>query len=291
MSLAFTRDGTRIVGAAVRGHPRLGRRLRARSSRPTASRSGTRRSAGARDRPPRDWRSIFTRRRDRHRVGPRRRAARSGAGSAGATRQGRLRAEPVHGDRPARHGDGDEPRRREGGAARPAQQADRRTSCPRATATPAEAARLPSGGRRLATGGTAGTVTIWDVPSRRGRAPAALSPEPVWAVAVSPDGTLIAVQRQRRGAQRRARGGTRPAHPAGRSTPHGSRFGLGGLAFTRRRPHADRLRVLRAAGRRSSAGTRGRARSASSAPAGARSGRSRCRPTAGRWRSAPPTAA
>jgi WD40 repeat protein len=51
-------------------------------------------------------------------------------------------------------------------------------------------------GRRLATGGNAGTVTIRDVPSRaivrRLRFPA-----PVNAVAFSPDGTLLAVQHKR----------------------------------------------------------------------------------------------
>jgi len=64
----------------------------------------------------------------------------------------------------------------------------------------AEALAFVPGGRRLATGGTAGTVTIWDLPSRAVVRRLRFA-EPVWATAFSPDGTLIAVQRQAEGAQ------------------------------------------------------------------------------------------
>jgi WD40 repeat protein len=95
--------------------------------------------------------------------------------------------------------------------------------------SPALPAFVP-GGRRLATGGDHGTVTIWDVPTRtvvrRLR-----YPEPVLWVAVSPDGTLLAVGRQARGAP--------VAHVEVRSLRTGrtlitrtTRFGAGGLAFT-----------------------------------------------------------
>ena len=50
------------------------------------------------------------------------------------------------------------------------------------------------GGQRLATGGIAGTVTIWDLASQAPVDRLRFS-EPVWATAVSPDGTLVAVQR------------------------------------------------------------------------------------------------
>ena len=59
----------------------------------------------------------------------------------------------------------------------------------------AEGLAFLPGGRRLATGGTAGSVTIWDVPSRAVVRRLRFS-EPVWSTAVSPDGALIAVQRR-----------------------------------------------------------------------------------------------
>ena len=61
--------------------------------------------------------------------------------------------------------------------------------------TPAEALAMFAGGRRLASGGTAGTVTIWDLPTRTVVRRLRFL-EPVWATAVSPDETLIAVLRQ-----------------------------------------------------------------------------------------------
>ena len=91
MSLAFTRDGTRIVGAAVRGHARVGHRL-------GQDRRHLRRQMG------RGAAGIVIDRRglalDRHATtaasGPGTPMARgaSGAGSAGPTRQGRLRLDP-----------------------------------------------------------------------------------------------------------------------------------------------------------------------------------------------------
>ena len=66
---------------------------------------------------------------------------------------------------------------------------------PRRRARPRRLAFSPDG-RRLATGGTAGSVTIWDVASRRRRRTACASAEPVWWTAISPDGRLLAVQRQ-----------------------------------------------------------------------------------------------
>ena len=79
---------------------------------------------------------------------------------------------------------------------RPAHHGGHATSSPRVTV---RAAKLGlaffAGGRRLATGGTDGTVTIWDVPSRAVVRRLRFA-EPVEAMAVSPDGTLIAVQRQ-----------------------------------------------------------------------------------------------
>jgi WD40 repeat protein len=95
--------------------------------------------------------------------------------------------------------------------------------------SPAVPAFVP-GGRRLATGGDAGTVTIWDVP-KRAIVQRLRYREPVVWVAVSPDGTLLAVQRQSPGAQ--------DAHVEVRSLRTGrtiytrtTRFGAGGLAFT-----------------------------------------------------------
>jgi WD40 repeat protein len=65
-------------------------------------------------------------------------------------------------------------------------------------ATPALPAFL--GRRRLATGGSDGTVTIWDVPTRTIVRHLRYS-EPVLRVAASPDATLLAVQHQAPGAR------------------------------------------------------------------------------------------
>ena len=56
-----------------------------------------------------------------------------------------------------------------------------------------------SSGRRLATAGTDGIVRIWDVPSRAVVRRLQFT-EPIVAMAVSPDETLIAVQRSASGA-------------------------------------------------------------------------------------------
>jgi WD40 repeat protein len=60
----------------------------------------------------------------------------------------------------------------------------------------AEPMAFTSDGRRLVTGGIAGTVTIWDVRSRAVVRRLRFS-GPVAAVAVSPDGRLLAIQRER----------------------------------------------------------------------------------------------
>ncbi|WP_028066713.1 nSTAND1 domain-containing NTPase [Solirubrobacter soli] len=89
---------------------------------------------------------------------------------------------------------------------------------------PAQPVFLP-GGRRLATGGDAGTVTIWDVPTRTVVQRLRYS-KPVLRLAVSPHGTLLAVaqpsQVEVRALDTDRTLYTRPI-----------RFGAGGLAFTR----------------------------------------------------------
>ena len=89
----------------------------------------------------------------------------------------------------------------------------------------AEPMAFTADGRRLVTGGVAGTVTIWDVRSRavvrRLRFPA-----PVAAVAVSPDGRRLAIQLETGGA-RPARRGARPAiGEDGQDAPAPLRHGL-----------------------------------------------------------------
>jgi WD40 repeat protein len=87
---------------------------------------------------------------------------------------------------------------------------------------------LPDG--RLATGGIAGSVTIWDLARHRSVRRLHYS-EPVWSTAVSPDGTLLAVTRQAEG--------SRDAHVEVRDLASGRalytrriRFGLGELYFS-----------------------------------------------------------
>jgi WD40 repeat protein/class 3 adenylate cyclase/tRNA A-37 threonylcarbamoyl transferase component Bud32 len=58
---------------------------------------------------------------------------------------------------------------------------------------PAEALAFFPDGRRLATGGVAGRVTLWDVRARKVLRTIRYA-EPVWWVAVSPDGNRLAVQ-------------------------------------------------------------------------------------------------
>jgi WD40 repeat protein len=58
---------------------------------------------------------------------------------------------------------------------------------------PAEALAFFPDGRRLATGGVAGRLTLWDVHARKVLRTIPF-PEPVWWVAVSPDGRRLAVQ-------------------------------------------------------------------------------------------------
>ena len=68
------------------------------------------------------------------------------------------------------------------------------------TATIAEGLAFLPRRQRLATGGIAGTVTIWDIPIAVAVSRLRYS-EPIWATAVSPDGTLIAVLRHADGAR------------------------------------------------------------------------------------------
>ena len=95
--------------------------------------------------------------------------------------------------------------------------------------SPAVPAFLP-GGRRLATGGSDGTVTVWDVPTRT-IVQRLRYAEPVMSVAVSPDGTLLAVQRQSPGAPD-AHVEVRVLRTGRTIYTHTTRFGAGGLAFT-----------------------------------------------------------
>jgi WD40 repeat protein len=90
-------------------------------------------------------------------------------------------------------------------------------------------------GRRLVTGGVAGTVTIWDVRSRE-EADRLRFSRPVTAVAISPDGRLLAVQQEGK-----TRGDSRVEvlnlRSGGRVRSHRLRFGVGPygvgeLAFT-----------------------------------------------------------
>jgi len=86
-------------------------------------------------------------------------------------------------------------------------------------------------GRRLVTGGINRTVTIWDLPTHSVVRRLHYA-EPVWAGAVSPDGNLLAVQRQTDGSQE--------SHVEVRELTSGRalytrtiRFGLGTVAFSR----------------------------------------------------------
>ncbi len=95
---------------------------------------------------------------------------------------------------------------------------------------PAEAIAFVRGGRRFATGGTAGTVTVRDVASRQevGRL---RFPDPVWAIAVSPDGALIAALQQADGAND-ARVEVRDVSSGTTLYTRTIGFGPGGIGFT-----------------------------------------------------------
>jgi WD40 repeat protein len=95
--------------------------------------------------------------------------------------------------------------------------------------SPAPPAFVP-GGRRLATGGSDGTVTIWNLPTRT-VVQRLRYPDPVLRVAVTPDGTLLAVQRQAPGAHE-AHVEVRALRTGRTLYTHTIRFGAGGLAFT-----------------------------------------------------------
>ena len=80
-------------------------------------------------------------------------------------------------------------------------------------------------GRRLVTGGIAGTVTIWDVRSRAVVRRLRFS-GPVAAVAVSPDGRLLAIQREA-GKRRDLRVDVRDLRSGRTVRTHRLRFGVG----------------------------------------------------------------
>ena len=240
------RDADR--GPVVRGHARLGRRHRRRSSRATGKGSSWS-GSGTDIAIDRRGLAIFT----------------TGDGTItawdpeGARRVGRVF--PYAKERPEclgwtcsvtdrnSTGDADVDGRRDGWRCSISRTKRSLHVLPARDGTPAEAgSRSSHGGRRLATGGTAGTVTIWDLPSRtvvrRLR-----FPEPVWATAVSPDETLIAVLRR---ADRQP-----DAHVEVRDLASGATLlhahdplWAGRRGLQRRRQHADRLRVLRRTGRR-----------------------------------------
>jgi class 3 adenylate cyclase/WD40 repeat protein len=94
----------------------------------------------------------------------------------------------------------------------------------------AEGLAFLPGGRRLATGGIGASVTIWDLPSRTVVRRLRFS-EPVWATAVSPAGTLVAVQRQASGG-RDSHVEVRDLRSGETLYTHTIRFGLGGLSFS-----------------------------------------------------------
>jgi WD40 repeat protein len=93
-----------------------------------------------------------------------------------------------------------------------------------------EGLAFTSDGRRLATGGIARTVTIWDVRSQAVVRRLRFS-DPVAAVAVSPDGRLLAVQQQA-DKRRDARVEVRDLGSGRTVFTHRLRFGIGDLAFT-----------------------------------------------------------
>ena len=224
-SLAFTRDGKRVVGAAGSGTHvwDIASGAIVETLWVRARRAARRRRTG----PPRTG-DRQPRRRQPQRVGSRRHAPLGHRFRW--TREGHLRREPMHGGRSAGHADGDQPGRRDRRADRSAQQAAHRGAARRERRVRRGVA-FTSDGRRLVTGGMPRTVTIWDVRSQRGRAPDAL-PEPVAAVAVSPDGRVCRPAA--------ARGGRRESHVEVRDLSsdetvrtHTLRIGVGDLAFTR----------------------------------------------------------
>jgi WD40 repeat protein len=95
----------------------------------------------------------------------------------------------------------------------------------------AEGLAFTSDGRRLVTGGHAGTVTIWDVRSQAVVRRLSFS-EPVFAVAVSPDDRLLAVQRQGAG-NRESHVEVRDLGSGKTVHTHTLRDGVGDLAFAR----------------------------------------------------------
>ena len=160
MSLAFTRDGSGSSERPSKRHARVGRRLRARSSRRTRQLHPA--GAGARARPPGAGARRQLRRQPQ-RLGPGWRAARRAPvplGRAGA----RLRLEPLRGGRSARRRDGGEPRRRNRRADRPARPSGPSRCCPRATGSspsrwrsrPTAAGSSPAGSPAPSRSGTSG---------------------------------------------------------------------------------------------------------------------------------------
>jgi WD40 repeat protein len=90
-------------------------------------------------------------------------------------------------------------------------------------------------GRTLATGGISGSVTLWDVRTRSPRRTILFS-DPVWWVAVSPDGELMAVQTQAQNSQS--------------STVEVRKVDSGEVAFSKRVPYGKGMVSFSPDGRR-----------------------------------------
>jgi WD40 repeat protein len=90
-------------------------------------------------------------------------------------------------------------------------------------------------GRTLATGGISGTVTLWDVRTRSPQRTLRFS-DPVWWVAVSPDGELMAVQTQAQNSQH--------------STVEVRKVDSGEVAFSKRVPYGKGMVFFSPDGRR-----------------------------------------
>ena len=276
ISVAFTADGAR--SSAAPGHARLGRRVGHDRRDVTRSAGGPRPGVVLDRRGPASPAPATA----PSAVGPGRRTQRLGRRFRWGANENGCVANPCTVTAPRGDADGDQPVRRHGRVVdcgrRLVAHAARPQRRPRATAL----AFTPDG-RRLVTGGGAGTVTIWD--RRRARSCAGCARAPVFATADLARRAAAGGQRQARARRPRVevrdlgrRHAVQPAGPRRRRRP----------AVQPRRPRPLRLRLLRAArpwrvgravGRRSGSTHRRR-----------QPGRSRSRPTRGARSSATRTA-